>query len=128
MTILAIGAAGIAAVLLAVWLKGVRAEYAVYLVMAAEILFMLSAAGRLEVILDAMERMRGYIRVDSAYLGTLLKMIGITYVAECASGICRDAGYGALGNQIQILGKLSVLGVSMPVFLALFETLERFMK
>jgi len=72
--------------------------------------------------------MRGYIRVDSAYLGTLLKMIGITYVAEFASGICRDAGYGALGNQIQILGKLSVLGVSMPVFLALFETLERFMK
>ena len=128
MTILAIGAAGIAAVLLAVWLKGVRAEYAVYLVMAAEILFMLSAAGRLEVILDAMERMRGYIRVDSAYLGTLLKMIGSTYVAEFASGICRDAGYGALGNQIQILGKLSVLGVSMPVFLALFETLERFMK
>ena len=128
MTILAIGAAGIAAVLLAVWLKGVRAEYAVYLVMAAEILFMLSAAGRLGVILDAMERMRGYIRVDSAYLGTLLKMIGITYVAEFASGICRDAGYGALGNQIQILGKLSVLGVSMPVFLALFETLERFMK
>ena len=128
MTILAIGAAGIAAVLLAVRLKGVRAEYAVYLVMAAEILFMLSAAGRLEVILDAMERMRGYIRVDSAYLGTLLKMIGITYVAEFASGICRDAGYGALGNQIQILGKLSVLGVSMPVFLALFETLERFMK
>lgn len=128
MTILAIGAAGIAAVLLAVWLKGVRAEYAVYLVMAAEILFMLSAAGRLEVILDAMERMRSYIRVDSAYLGTLLKMIGITYVAEFASGICRDAGYGALGNQIQILGKLSVLGVSMPVFLALFETLERFMK
>lgn len=128
MTILAIGAAGIAAVLLAVWLKGVRAEYAVYLVMAAEILFMLSAAGRLEVILDAMERMRGYIRVDSAYLGTLLKMIGITYVAEFASGICRDAGYGALGNQIQTLGKLSVLGVSMPVFLALFETLERFMK
>ena len=128
MTILAIGAAGIAAVLLAVWLKGVRAEYAVYLVMAAEILFMLSAAGRLEVILDAMERMRGYIRVDYAYLGTLLKMIGITYVAEFASGICRDAGYGALGNQIQILGKLSVLGVSMPVFLALFETLERFMK
>ena len=55
-------------------------------------------------------------------------MIGITYVAEFASGICRDAGYGALGNQIQILGKLSVLGVSMPVFLALFETLERFMK
>ena len=128
MTILAIGAAGIAAVLLAVWLKGVRAEYAVYLGMAAEILFMRSAAGRLEVILDAMERMRGYIRVDSAYLGTLLKMIGITYVAEFASGICRDAGYGALGNQIQILGKLSVLGVSMPVFLALFETLERFMK
>ena len=50
-----------------------------------------------------------------------------TYVAEFASGICKDAGYSALGNQIEIFGKLSILGVSMPVFLALFEILDQFM-
>lgn len=127
MSILTIGAAGITAVLLAVWLKGVRAEYALYMVLEAQILFMICGTGRLEVILDAMRRLEGYIKIDPAYLGALLKMVGITYVAEFASGICKDAGYSALGNQIEIFGKLSILGVSMPVFLALFEILDQFM-
>ena len=87
----------------------------------------LQYTGRLEVILDAMGRLEGYIKIDPAYLGALLKMVGITYVAEFASGICKDAGYSALGNQIEIFGKLSILGVSMPVFLALFEILDQFM-
>ena len=55
-------------------------------------------------------------------------MIGITYVAEFASGICKDSGYGSLGNQIEIFGKLSILGISMPILLALFGTLETFLR
>ena len=45
MSILTIGAAGITAVLLAVWLKGVRAEYALYMVLGAQILFMTCQTG-----------------------------------------------------------------------------------
>ena len=127
MSILTIGAAGITAVLLAVWLKGVRAEYALYMVLGAPRHSSLGGPARLDEILDAMRRLEGYIKIDPAYLGALLKMVGITYVAEFASGICKDAGYSALGNQIEIFGKLSILGVSMPVFLALFEILDQFM-
>ena len=60
-------------------------------------------------------------------LTTLLKMAGITYIAEFASGICKDAGYGAIGTQIEIFAKLSILAVSMPVLLALLETLRDFL-
>ena len=35
------------------------------------------------------------------------------------------AGYGAIGGQIEIFGKLSILAVSMPIVLALLETLKR---
>ena len=57
----------------------------------------------------------------------LIKMIGIAYVAEFASGICRDAGFSSIGVQIEVFGKLSILAVSMPVVLALLETLEGFL-
>ena len=57
-----------------------------------------------------------------------MKMIGITYIAEFASGICKDAGFGSLGGQIEMFGKLSMLAVSMPVLLALLETIKVFMK
>ena len=59
---------------------------------------------------------------------SLIHILGITYVAEFASGICKDSGYGSLGNQIEIFGKLSILGISMPILLAVFGTLETFLR
>lgn len=128
MTIVAIGAAAVAVILMAVQMKSILGEYAVYMVMAAGCFIFFYGTGKLAVILDTLRQIQSYINIDNVYLGTFLKMIGITYVAEFTSGICRDAGYGALGNQIEIFGKLSILGISMPVLLALFGVLERFLR
>ena len=127
MTILTAAAAGLTAVLLAVQLKSVKSEYGVYLVMAAGVFIFLSGLGKMEVILDTLAQIRDSIQIEPIYLDMLLRMIGIAYVAEFASGICRDAGYGALGSQIEIFGKLSILAVSMPVFGALLETVQSFL-
>lgn len=127
MTILTAAAAGLTAVLLAVQLKSVKSEYGVYLVMAAGVFIFLYGLGKMEVILDTLAQIRDSIQIESIYLDMLLRMIGIAYVAEFASGICKDAGYGALGSQIEIFGKLSILAVSMPVFGALLETVQSFL-
>ena len=127
MTVIAIGAAGIAAVLMAVLLKGMKGEYATYLIVAAGFVIFFYGISKLESIMDTVERIQGYIRVNKVYLATLVKMIGITYVAEFASGICKDAGFGSLGTQIEIFGKLSILAISTPILLALLETLEVFL-
>ena len=83
---------------------------------------------KLEVVLDALKRIQDMIHMNRVYLTILLKIAGITYIAEFASGICRDAGYGAIGSQIEIFGKLSILAVSMPIVLALLETMQSFLK
>ena len=127
MTILTAAAAGLTAVLLAVQLKSVKSEYGVYLVMAAGVFIFLYGLGKMEVILDTLAQIRDSIQIEPIYLDMLLRMIGIAYVAEFASGICRDAGYGALGSQIEIFGKLSILAVSMPVFGALLVTVQSFL-
>ena len=64
------------------------------------------------------------VRINRVYLTTLLKITGVTYIAEFASGICKDAGYGSIANQIEIFGKLSILAMSMPIVLALLEALQ----
>lgn len=126
MTVVTMAAAGLVAVLLAVQLKSVKNEYGIYLVMAAGLFMFLHGMGKMGVILDTLRKIRAKIPVSQTYLDTLLKMVGITYVAEFSSGICKDAGYGAVGTQIEMFGKLSILAVSMPVFLALMETLQKF--
>ncbi|MCI8576858.1 MAG: stage III sporulation protein AD [Lachnospiraceae bacterium] len=126
MNIIAIGVMGITAVLLAIQMKGVRAEYGTCLAIAAGCLISFFAVGKMKTIFDAMARIQDMIRLQDVYLSILLKMAGITYVAEFSSGICRDAGYGAIGNQIEIFGRLTILAVSMPIVLALLDVLQGF--
>ena len=126
MTVVTIAVTGIIAVIMAVSLKGLKVEYGTYVVMAAGLLIFFYGMGKLTSILDTMKEIQNYIKINNIYLSTLIKKIGITYIAEFAAGICKDAGYGAIGTQIEIFGKLSVLAVSMPILLALIETLQTF--
>ena len=119
MTIIQAAVLGITAVALAVQLKPLRQEYSVYLILAAGLVIGFLSISRLELILDTVRAIGSQIRVKNIYLGTLLKMEGITYIAEFASGICRDAGFSALGTQVEMFGKLSILAVSAPVLQAL---------
>ena len=127
MTIIQAAVLGITAVALAVQLKPLRQEYSVYLILADGLVIGFLSISRLELILDTVRAIGSQIRVKNIYLGTLLKMVGITYIAEFASGICRDAGFSALGTQVEMFGKLSILAVSAPVLQALLETLQVFL-
>jgi stage III sporulation protein AD len=126
MTIVTIGIVGITTVLLSNQLKAVKNEYAVYLAAAAGSLIFFYGLTKMSVILDAMRRIRELVQINPVYLTTLLKMTGVTYISEFSAGICKDAGYGALAGQIEIFGKLSILALSMPIVLALLETLQGF--
>ena len=126
MSVVQVAVLGITAVVLAIQIKAVKTEYALYLVLCAAFLIALLGMSRLEQILNMLDTISEYLNIRQVYLGTLLKMVGVVYIAEFASGICKDAGYSAIGTQIEIFGKLSILAVSAPVFVALFETLQRF--
>ena len=125
MSVLTIGILGIAGALLAVELKGLKGEYGIYLVAAVGLVIFFYGVTKLKTVIETIRQVQSYIRLNRMYLEVLLKMIGITYIAEFSSGICKDAGYGSLGSQIEIFGKLSVLAVSMPILLALLDTVQQ---
>ena len=127
MSVLTIGILGIAGALLAVELKGLKGEYGIYLVAAVGLVIFFYGITKLKTVIETIRQVQSYIRLNRMYLEVLLKMIGITYIAEFSSGICKDAGYGSLGSQIEIFGKLSVLAVSMPILLALLDTVQQFL-
>lgn len=128
MTIIQAAALGIIGVVLAVQMKALRPEYSVYIILAAGVIIAFLGISRVEVILDTVRTIGASIGVKHLYLGTLLKMVGITYIAEFSANICKDAGYSALATQIEMFGKLSILAVSAPVLLALLETIQRFIE
>lgn len=122
-----VAAIGIIAVLMAITFKKGREEYSLYISIAACFIILLLGIGKLEVILDTIGRLQGYIKINKAYINILVKIIGITYVTEFAASLCKDSGYQAIGEQVELVGKLSILAISMPILLALLDTINNFL-
>ena len=77
MDILKISIFGISAVLLALILKSYRPEYSYYISIAVCICVVLLVATKLELLLGYAEKMQRMLRLDDAYMGMILKMIGV---------------------------------------------------
>ena len=116
---------GIAAALMAVMLKQGKNEYSVYMIVAVTVCLSFFIISGMRTILEALEKIKTYIHFDEAYLNTLIKIVGISYLTQFSTDLCKDCGYQALSNQLQIFGKISVLAVSMPVILSLLETINQ---
>ena len=123
MDILKVSIFGISAVLMALVLKGCRPEYSYYVSIAVCICIFLLVANKLELIIGYADKMQKLIHLDDAYMGMILKMIGVTYIAEFASNICKDCGYQTIAGQIELFAKLSILVLGMPVILGFMETI-----
>ena len=115
---------GMTGVLLGLFLKGTKPEYSIYISLAAGILIFFYMTEKLSYLFSSVLKIQEYLPLDTEYLTTLLKIIGITYIGQYSSGICKDAGYGAIGGQIEIFTKLYIMVLSMPVLLALMETIH----
>lgn len=127
MDVITVGVLGLAAVLMAVQLKSFRAEYAAYVVFGAGVVPAFYTAGRLAAVTEIVERFTAELPVDAVYMTTLLKMIGIAYIVQFCSGLCKDAGYSAISGQIETFGKLTILSISLPVVFALLDTVHSFL-
>ena len=77
--------------------------------------------GRLSILLEAVGRLRDLATLDVGYFRTILKMIGITYVAEFAVSLCKDAGYATIASQIEMFSKISILLLALPVIEAFLQ-------
>ena len=127
MEMIRIGAAGIACVLAAIFMKTAKPEYSVYLTMAAGLFILAFAVGKFSYLYESLKKIQQYVPVDTTYMNILMKMIGITYIAEFSSSVCKDAGYQTIAVQIEIFSKLTILALGMPVLLALLETIREFL-
>lgn len=127
MSMLQLGIIGVVGAILALQLKSVKPEFSVYIGIAIGLLIFFSMTEKLNELVNAVREILQMADMNQSYLGLLFKMLGITYVAEFSSAICKDAGYQTIASQIEIFGKLTILVMSLPIVLALMKTIQEFL-
>ena len=121
MSILKVGVLAVAGVLLAVQFKNGKTEYSTYISVVLGILIFGGILGYLEILIHAFDKLEEDLDLDYAYVAILLKMLGITYVSELVSAICKDAGYQSVALQIEIFARLGIMVLCIPILMTLLD-------
>lgn len=62
--------------------------------------------------------------VEKEFLVPLLKILGISYSAEFSSSLCKDSGHEALGTQVELFAKLTIVVLCLPGLSYLIQIME----
>lgn len=93
----------------------------VYVSMAVCVLIMIATLVRLSGVIDALGRILGYLEYADQYVRILIKVVLVTYITSFTADICRDSGYSAVANQVELFGKVTIALLSVPIVLELLD-------
>lgn len=112
---------GLVAAFLALIIKEQKPNLAFLLTVFAGCVIFLYMIDQIYLIIQTVKRIALHANVNIMYLETILKIIGIAYIAEFASQITKDAGQGAIASKIELGGKIFILAMAIPILTVLIE-------
>jgi stage III sporulation protein AD len=122
MEIIEIVGLGIIGMIMSVVIKQYQPEFAVQLSLVVGIIIFVLMLGKISVIIDVLKKLATRANVDMVYFQTILKIIGIAYIAEFGAQVCRDAGEGVIATKIEFAAKLLIMVLGIPIMLAILES------
>ncbi|MFK2824330.1 stage III sporulation protein AD [Bacillus sp. B190/17] len=110
-------------VFLVLLLQEQQPVFAFLLVMFVGSGLFLFLADRIGEIILMIKKLAARAEVELVYVETILKIIGISYIAEFAAQITKDAGQEALAAKMELAGKVIILSMAVPILTLLIETI-----
>jgi stage III sporulation protein AD len=114
---------GITAALLVLIIKQQRPDIAMMISLAAGAVLFILLLGNIKIITSSVENLALKVKLDSIYISTVMKVIGIAYIAEFGSQICKDSGEGTIASKIELSGKVFIMVLALPIMTALMESI-----
>lgn len=111
------------ATLLALVVKEQKPNFAFLLIIFVGCMIFLFLVDKIYAVIHMLEKIAVNARINLVYVETILKIIGIAYIAEFAAQITKDAGQGAIASKIELAGKIIILGMAIPILTVLIETI-----
>jgi stage III sporulation protein AD len=111
--------------ILSITIHKYNAEIASLLVLCGCCLVAWIAMGFLSPIIGFLRRLQQLGAVNEEMLGGLLKVTAVAFTGEIAAGVCADSGNASLGKSLQMLASVVIVYLSLPMFQALLDLVER---
>lgn len=122
MEIIEIVGIGLIATVLSLVIREQKPIFAFLLAVFTGIIIFLMLIGKISGIIQVIEELAIQSQVNMIFLKTILKIIGIAYIAEFGAQIIRDAGLESVAAKVELSGKVIILVMAIPIISVLIET------
>ncbi|WP_070120726.1 stage III sporulation protein AD [Bacillus marinisedimentorum] len=122
MEIIQIAGIGLVAAFLALVVKEQKPAFSFFIVLFAGVYIFLLLLNQIASVFQMLEKIAVNANINMYYVETILKIIGIAYIAEFAAQITKDAGQGAIAAKIELAGKILIMVMAIPVIRVVIET------
>lgn len=117
---------GVIAAVIIIFIRQSRPDIAQLLSIAVGVVIVIYLLGYLNLIVDIITDLALEAEINTVFLRTLLRVIGVAYIAEFGAQVCRDAGEGSIAMKIELAGKLIILVMAIPILIAVLEGIVNF--
>lgn len=108
-------------------IKNEKPEISIQISLAAGLIIFLMMISKLTIIVQALQGLASKINLEYVYLNTILKIIGIAYLASFGVEICKDSGQNAIGAKIEFAGKVLIIALAIPILMAVMDMIIKIM-
>ena len=108
-------------VVMSVILKETKPEFSVFITIAGGVVILFMVVESLSQSFQVFNQILDSLNIDKNIFKTLLKIIGIGYLTEFASSLCKDMQNTSIADKIIFSGKIIIFGISLPIFQSIIE-------
>lgn len=101
--------------------KQIKPEFAFFMRLAIILVFISVAFSELERFSGEISAYHDVPVAYFTYFKIALKVLGICYLSQTGSDICRDCGESALAAQVELIGRIATVSVALPVIKELIK-------
>lgn len=115
------------ALFLMLLLRNHNSSYSTFIALTAGALILLIMIEPLKEIIDFLRKISDKANIDAVYIGIVLKILAIAYIASFSSALCKDANADSLATQIDFSGKIMILVLAIPILMAVLNSILQIM-
>ncbi len=125
MDIFKIAAIAICGVIIASIVREYKPAFALYIVIATVLFIFGYIMYQLRAVFQFLSYVYDRISYGQAFFPILLKVLAVAYIADFVAQICRDSGENAIGDKIELSGKILIFYLATPIMMSVLDTLSK---
>lgn len=111
---------------ISVIMKKYALEYSFFINIALGFIILSYLITYITPILNQIKNLVNLAKISDKYLYILFKSLGICFLTQFASDSCKDSGETSLASKIEMIGKISMITIALPLFNEITETALEF--